>query len=1216
MKNLSIFSFFFLIFIHHSFASDVTFTGGAGNSLWQESANWDTGSVPDATSNVIIPSGMTVNIFNGTMALAEEVLLSGYLIINGSLVIENGSEGIRTGSISAELEINGTLIVKQVDGPGVRINAELTVNSSGSITITDLTGTEAIGFSVRSGVNYGVITIDNVGANGMRMGNSEFVNHNIISINDALRDGLYNGASASGILTNEGTITITGSKWHSIHLARGSLVNNGTLTITQEENTTQALDPNTEMIRIVTSGSIYNHGIFNLEYLGDGNFGDIENDNILRNEECGEMYFTRISGTNGLEMTNLGFLFAGAEFRHLDNDGVLVSVLNSGIDNNGVVFFEEFNDYEVGVPVNGFMSGNTSIEFADELFVDEALTISAGQLFNNEIWLPSAAAGGKNVFYANVSTTGCSKVIEINLGNSVVTGTNTFLPINGLWSDDSNWSLGHIPLISEKCIVTDDTDTIIVDISTQIVDIEVEANMIIEEGKTLTISGAEEDGMNIINSELTNYGEIIIDKCGRSGLRGSLISTVSNSGSILVSKVKFRGIESDSIYNVGTISSDGSYKAGVRATKFYNDGDIDINNVNDPLSSGSSGIFIGGLETGWNFYNGVNGEIEISNVDEAFINCIIQQAGSNSTFNNAGKIIATGSSNYGWIINGATITNEETGFISLSDVRRGNIAVDNGDFSRLDDFYNYGHLKVFDSGLLFKTGSTSITDDYGGLIVKNGGHFINKSCGVLESDDYLELLTSGVFENEGTVISHNDYLNIVTATFTNKGTIVDYEGAWDGVFFFNEEYKLETITDELTVGSAFEIFDLGTLHSTIISHFYKDDQLTELVAIYDNETDMLTPLSEAEELTNLYYQALYSSSCRDTIQVKLDIPISGSSCKTQEWIGASNGAWSKAVNWSEGYVPGVCDNALIDNGSTVIVDVNTDISHIEILSGELKIDEDVVLSVYAGQDKGLYVEGNTSIINNGSLNIYSNKTGIELAGFVYDFRNYGSVNVITNDKGLIAKDEGAITNYGGGSISLYQNDVGGRALEINSPDTYLDNLGSIYISDFQDGIYLNSGGYILNNESILIENTNFAIQLYGNSALDNEADMEMYNIGVSGITLGGNSKLRNLNSSYIELETKRIGINNGANATVENSGWIEIGGKNELYGIASSGLITNNTTGTLNVSDFETYGILSTSSALLENEGTLKIKPSSTNGLHFFNAGTVKSLSGSMIIED
>lgn len=1213
MKNLLTFLFFLLIYVSNSHAADVTFTGGAGNSLWQESANWDSGSVPDATSNVIIPAGMSVNIFNGTMAYAEDLLLSGSLFINGTLLIENGTNGLRSGSTSAELEINGSLKVNQVNGPGLRMNAELTVNNGGSIVITNLTGTEAVGFSVRSGVNNGEITIDNVGANAMRFSHDEFVNANLITIKNSTRTGLYCGST--GTFTNDGIVNIEGNKWYSINLPRGAFVNNGTVSITQSENTSIAADPNTKMIRVVESGAIYNHGIFNVEYIGDKILGDIENDNIIRNEECGEMYLVGVSGSNSFEMTNFGFIFAGPQFAHLDNEGVLISTLNSGIDNDGVVFFEEFNDYEVGVPVNGFMSGNLSIEFADELFIDEALTISAGELFNNEVWLPSAAAGGKNVFYADVSTGSCNKVIEINLGNSVVTGTNIFLASSGLWSNDANWSLGHVPLLSEKCIVTSDTDTIIVDIDAQVVDIDLEADIIIESDVVFNISGAEDDGIVFLNGELTNNGEIIIDKCGRSGLRGSTNSTIKNMGSISVSNTKYRGVESDSIYNVGSISSDGSYKAGVRATKFYNDGDIDISNVNDPLSIGFSGIYIGGLETGWNFYNGINGEIEISNVDEAFINCEIQQAGSNSTFDNAGKITATGSNNYGWIINGATISNENTGYISLSDVKRGNITVDNGDFSRLDEFYNHGHLKVFDSGLLFKSGA-NITEEYGGLIVKNGGHFVNESCGVLESDDYLELITSGSFENEGTIISHNDYLNVVTAIFTNKGTIVDYGSAWNGIFFFNEQYKLESVTDQLTVEQPVDIFDVGTIGSNIISNFYADSDLNELVAIYDNETDLLTPLEEAEGLTSMYFQVLYNFACRDTIEVKLDLAVLGGSCKQIEWVGSNNGAWSKAINWDQGYVPGACDNVIIDNGTTVIVNDNFYISHIELINSQLIIDNSMVLNIFSGSDVGLTVNGNSSVENNGDLLINTYSIGIELNDFIYEFKNYHKVIIETNDRGLLADDEGSITNYAGSTFSVFQNEVGGRAIELRSADTYYDNLGSTYLQNFQDGFYLNNGAYLYNSGSMLIEDTNFGMQLYNGSFFDNEQDMEMFNIGVTGFTLSGSSRIRNFSNSYTELETKRIGINIGSNASVENSGDVVIGGQNDLYGIVNTGLLINKSSADLNIADFQNYGLFNSSTAILQNEGVFKIANTILGQEQLYNLGSIKLLAGKIEIKD
>ena len=86
VKSLYTLTFTFLLFLFSfsQISSQITFTNGAGDNLWETPGNWSTGMVPNF-EDVIIPVGMVVEI----ATYAEVINLENHGEIHGELVIES-----------------------------------------------------------------------------------------------------------------------------------------------------------------------------------------------------------------------------------------------------------------------------------------------------------------------------------------------------------------------------------------------------------------------------------------------------------------------------------------------------------------------------------------------------------------------------------------------------------------------------------------------------------------------------------------------------------------------------------------------------------------------------------------------------------------------------------------------------------------------------------------------------------------------------------------------------------------------------------------------------------------------------------------------------------------------------------------------------------------------------------------------------------------------
>ncbi|WP_339611561.1 T9SS type A sorting domain-containing protein [uncultured Planktosalinus sp.] len=119
-------------------------TGNGGDTDWFNLTNWDTNSVPDADSDVLIPDGFVVEI-NSANALVGFLILApnATLEVNNSMTITTGIEILEDGyflyslgTLSGDATINnhGTF---EITGVPNKVINQLTINNENLLLITD-----------------------------------------------------------------------------------------------------------------------------------------------------------------------------------------------------------------------------------------------------------------------------------------------------------------------------------------------------------------------------------------------------------------------------------------------------------------------------------------------------------------------------------------------------------------------------------------------------------------------------------------------------------------------------------------------------------------------------------------------------------------------------------------------------------------------------------------------------------------------------------------------------------------------------------------------------------------------------------------------------------------------------------------------------------------------------------------------------------------------
>jgi hypothetical protein len=386
------FSFFIIFILCYTLTSAATWIGGNGD--WSVASNWDTGQVPDDDTAVLISGGI-VEISGQALARTLNILSGGSLNIRGagSLLIKNANpadapfltvrgvlnnDGLIQINNSATNSNNipklalynpgtlnnaGTIIISQGEGLGMSIGAQTTVvnTASGKLSITEgWTGLVQLGSCVNYGkltiskmtssgldayadmVNHGDISMDDIDAEGLLVGNSTFTNNGEIRISDAFlalqiafSGSFINEAASELRLLDTDNIALfhIGNELRNYGLISIVDAHSGIITSSSAQSVTNYAS-GTMTIRQVQSLGISNGALFK-------NFGDISVQNV----------------TNGTGLNNNG------NFRNLGNGYFSIeNVLDVGINNfsNGLIVNQALIEIDHVDGIGIFNNGNSS----------------------------------------------------------------------------------------------------------------------------------------------------------------------------------------------------------------------------------------------------------------------------------------------------------------------------------------------------------------------------------------------------------------------------------------------------------------------------------------------------------------------------------------------------------------------------------------------------------------------------------------------------------------------------------------------------------------------------------------------------------------------------------------------------------------------------------------------------------------------------------------
>ncbi len=1087
--------FLFCLFLFTSNSTyaqnEVIFDNDSGDGLWNNPINWEHDEIPDFDEVARIPSSTTVTIPVGYTAKPGRIVSEGSVTLFGTITISNVDNNYAIDLVltSSNLSIIGGQINLDKCAGGIHGNGNLSLSLGSVVNVTETTGTLS-----RRAITVGDLDV-NVGS--------------LINIHEA-----DIALEFKGSFENDGDIIISNSNVTSIsvglistvdpNIPNGDLINNGMIEIDGFYTLINIDHPCTNYGEMHLSNNQWNTALLfiqNFDFINEGvltvsspgsQFGIVPNTYELINRNCGVI---RMNGVGiNTQMENEGVFYTDAwKDGPLENDGVLFysglpfgSDMNGGYSGNpqsdGIIVTEEDGIFEVEVAASDFWIDESpnAAPIVEELFVDEALTISAGELFVNDVWEPSLDAGGEKIFFFQPDLPGCTDdpVLEYDLGSIVKSGDNIWNGDEGdeLWINPGNWSLGHVPTDSEFAIISDPNAIVKVDQSSaSALHVENNGELAIAEGYKLSISDSPISGLlNTATGKVLIDGELFV--FGGKGIGFESLSTIGNkiTGEVLITdnnspaSMQVRGIT-----NFGDINISNSEVSGLRISstgEFVNDGVVNI-------SDSAIGIWVSGEVIN-------NSDIIINNSSQNGIRCF------DRVTNNASASLTIDNSN-------------EFALRLLSDVV----------------FDNYGEVII--------RGVEEPNDiDENGSIYFNGtvngeATFNNHACAILEHSEYIEMQNGSTFTNEGSIISLGEVTHTIEPSFVNNGTLVNNSGSWDGIFLSNNNLVITPKNITAEVGD--EIEEIFTADSQLYSFgsFYVDAALTMPAGYYNPETNSWKIASNALGNKRFYVPVDYTG-CSKYAYFDLDANVTGD-CGLNQWTGGQD-VWSNASKWSLGRVPSVCDDVIIAGVSDVFMDIDeTTINSIQISGASFTVDLGNTLNLNGYYNHGMLVESMGSATNNGAINLDLANNGISVTGNGTLFNNKGTVSGSSLFTMFVLLDVGLMINSPSGIMTVEEYEhapQGGFGIDVAEDGCNFTNEGILNLSDFQSGIRVDDLGEFENTtnaQTIIDESSEEGIVLTNEGVFNNSGSLEVTNSGSNGISISTDASLSNSDGAMMEI---------------------------------------------------------------------------------------------------
>ena len=422
----------------NSYAATTTFTGAVNNS-WHIPYNWDTGSVPTASDDVVIEGSHTVIILSAAVAknidLYDNALLrllpSGSLDINvGDIVMKDNASIRNQGAMqfmntsdaikllhNAQFFNDGQINITDDGSDPILMYDDSHFENDGMITL-DGAGNESIDLSERATfINRGFITITNADDEGIELDDGYFYNYNSISISECNEDGIDIDDSDS-VFENYGTINISDTDDSGLEVDDGIFDNKEGAIVTINNS-------DDESVYIESGGELLNTGIISMTN-GDDDGVYLSSSSSLLNNENTINIDCDFSSDNAID--NNGEINNACT-------GVINILTNNSIDNDG----KFSND---GVLATNYTGTNTN----------------EGDLTNNNIIIgtagftasPNAVVGTGSISVGSAPQLALSSSQCIDEGAFGCTGTTNINYATQTWTQTADACVPSFPYQSDN----------------------------------------------------------------------------------------------------------------------------------------------------------------------------------------------------------------------------------------------------------------------------------------------------------------------------------------------------------------------------------------------------------------------------------------------------------------------------------------------------------------------------------------------------------------------------------------------------------------------------------------------------------------------------------------------------------------------------------------------------------------------------------------------
>ena len=357
------------------------------------------------------------------------------------------------------------------------------------------------------------------------------------------------------------------------------------------------------------------------------------------------------------------------------------------------------------------------------------------------------------------------------------------------------------------------------------------------------------------------------------------------------------------------------------------------------------------------------------------------------------------------------------------------------------------------------------------------------------------------------------------------------------------------------------------------------------------------------------------------ILIILISPFVGLYSATVTWDGGgASDNWSEGKNWVGDAVPGITDEALIDNGDIVQINSVVHISKITIDSNsQITINPSYSIIIDSPGPFAISLKSDAEITNHGLLQIASSiGNGIEIDSDC-TLTNYNriSINNIQSGKGIL--NEGVLINHSMVSLGNIDNE----GIENNKIITNYDSICVIITNNtnahgvLNNGIFHNLTGSLLKinnttghgiyhsgssfNNSGIIDIDNSKTGIFSNSTFVNADSIYISNCISNGIH---NTLLfQNQMNAYTEVKN----VTNLYSMAIQNEGTFRNTGKvyleNVTKGLNNEGLFRNESS--LRAYLIKEVGVESSDSIYNSSDGIISIDSTTGYGFGLINRGGV-----------